>query len=145
MPIQIRVTRELDDEFIGDVLVTAFDGSYGGCWETWAEPMHEKTEQWPHDRMLTLDEDENWTAVHIRCSDTDGLTATEIGLVTDGIVVNAEAIRVGIQRILDDNIVNSEIRDYVVRAVLEHDAGDIDATAADCIVQAGVFGRVIWG
>lgn len=33
---------------------------------------------------------------------------------------------------------------YILQAVIEEDAGDIDATAADAIVQAGLFGKVIF-
>jgi hypothetical protein len=39
----------------------------------------------------------------------------------------------------------AEVRKRYVRAYREHDAGDIDAGAADNIVQIGLFGEVVYG
>ena len=37
------------------------------------------------------------------------------------------------------------IRKYVYLAITESDAGHIDADAADCIIQAGVYGELVYG
>lgn len=143
MSIKVKVERELSDEFVGDVLVTAFDGNFGGCWETWAEPdTHEASGR--EGGWLRTDDNDNWTTCYILVSDPEGLSTTEANLVRGGVKVDANAIRVGIQKIIDGGVVGRHVQEMVVAGVLEGDAGEIDSLAADCIVQAGVFGKIIW-
>lgn len=134
MSIKIKVERELSDEFVGDVLVTAFDGRYGGCWY-WAAPkVAEGDTSW-----LDYDVNDVWLSVNV----VDKEDANDSKIYR----VNAEVIQVGIQRIIDATEVkiNEEIRNYILRGVLEEDGGDIDSTAADCIVQAGLFNEIVYG
>lgn len=42
------------------------------------------------------------------------------------------------QRIVDENLTNAAIRRYIVE-------DDIDADAADCIVQVAAFGKLVYG
>jgi len=41
--------------------------------------------------------------------------------------------------------VSDGLRKLIAGADATNDCGDIDAEAADCIVQAGLFGEVIYG
>ena len=40
---------------------------------------------------------------------------------------------------------NRAIVGYVVVSDNENDAGDIDSEAADCIIQAAIFGELVYG
>ena len=40
---------------------------------------------------------------------------------------------------------DGEIRRYIADAITDHDAGCIDADAADAIVQVAAFGEIIYG
>lgn len=59
--------------------------------------------------------------------------------------VNFKTIRDGIALILKDELVCSEVFENVKTAVVEDDASAIDANDADCIVQAGLFGKLVYG
>ncbi len=145
MSIQIKVERELDDEFVSDVLVTAFDGSYGGCWY-WADSKRVDENQGPWG-YVSEEEGADWAFVNITLQQGDD-TGNKVldAMMQKGVRVDGEAIRVGIQRIMDGDVgVSDDIRNHIVRGVLEGDAGEIDAIGADCIVQAGVFGELIYG
>lgn len=144
----IKVDRDLDKEFISNVLITAFDGNYGGCWD-WAKPAGRfwlTSEQ--RDEPGRMDPDESyWTAAHIRTKEETGVASLDARQEKGWFTVNAECIRVGIQKILDQDthaLIRSDLRDQIYRSVLEGDA-DIDADATDCIVQIGLFGRMIFG
>lgn len=133
--ITITLKRTLDDEFISNVLITAFDGSYGGCWY-WCEADTKFLTT-----MKAMGDDSLWTECRIRHEDETGPEGAFCKHVVD-----AEVIRVGIQRILDDpDFCGQHIREYVAQGVSERDAGHIDADAADVIVQAGLFGELVYG
>jgi len=143
MGITINMKRELDDEFVSNVLITAFDGSYGGCWY-WADLYRDGTEP-----AFRVTEPDTWTGVRIALGDqVEETTGEDVldSLMEAGVWVDADTIRVGIQRLLDGDVkVNDYILEYLTRAVAEADAGDVDSDVADCIVQAGVFGKLIFG
>lgn len=40
---------------------------------------------------------------------------------------------------------NGYIREYIADAILHHDAGNIDADAADAIVQVAMYGEIVYG
>lgn len=125
MTINITMQRTLDDDFVSSVLITAFDGSYGACWY-WCE--HHSTKV----------KGEDWIAVSIKHEVPSGAVINEM--------VNAEVVRKGIQKVLDDNdFCAPYIREYIVNAVAESEAGHIDAEAADVIVQAGLFDELVYG
>jgi hypothetical protein len=121
------VSIDLPSEFLSDILITAFDGDYGGSWY-WATPAM--------DNWLvtddTLDEIGHrlWWSVYVaEREDSSG----NQWLVTRGTVL------LGIQRAIEDAYPG------VVQAVIEKDAGQFDATLADIVVQFGVFGEVVYG
>lgn len=155
MPITIRMQRELSDEFCSDVLICAFDGSYGGSWY-WAEPDRrvevDGVPQSPwqilrsgrKDRTGEEIGEDQWLAVHIRGKEGEetGKAVWDLAL-ENGINVDYQTLRVGIQRILDGEAKYHS--STLFEAIAEADAGMIDATDADAIVQAGVFGEVVYG
>jgi hypothetical protein len=61
--------------------------------------------------------------------------------------INNEVIFNGINRILvnPEFQIASRIKQYILNGVMEKDSGHIDAEAADCIVQAGLFNEIIFG
>ncbi len=64
----------------------------------------------------------------------------------DGREVTTETIEVGIQKILDPYFrVCTHLRAAITHAHNEGDASAIDAEAADVIVQAGLFGEIVYG
>lgn len=156
--IKIVLERELSPEFVSDCLITAFDGSYGGCWE-WAEP---QTGSWltvrhadDCERVVkewssvgpecTCGSKRLWVSVAVRRQEDyeTGNFALDT-LSADGFLVDAHVIQIGIQRVITrEAAIRDDLEAQVVRSVLEGDA-DIDAHAIDCVVQAGYFGKVIW-
>lgn len=131
----ITIKHDLSTEFIGDVLVTAFDGQYGGCWY-WAEWAPEAI------NLFTVEVSGGtaWSGVSIRrqrefCEPEERFTL----MVDAGIIVK------GIQKILNEGNVNNAIVESIRRGVADDDAGEIDADAADVIVQVGLFGEVVYG
>ncbi len=41
--------------------------------------------------------------------------------------------------------INADLRNMIIMACADNDGGDIDAEAADCIVQCGLFGAIVYG
>lgn len=60
--------------------------------------------------------------------------------------VGLDAIAKGIGRVLDPEFkVRADIREQVALGSRENDAGEIDADGADVIVQAAIFGEIVYG
>lgn len=121
----MKIEVELTDEFIDSVLVTAFDGSYGGCWY-WCRPFG-----W---NWVTTDEEKLWLSCRVQDSEDDHV-----------FTVDRAAVERGIKRILSGEVgIRSDLHAQVAESVSSGDP-DIDADAADCIVQAGVLGKLVYG
>lgn len=129
--MNIKVERTLDEEFVSNVLITAFDGHYGACWY-WARPTRTEEESFISTSGAPND---HWTEARVHDMEDE----------TKKFKVHAKVLETGIQRILDEDHIAESIRQYIVSAVLEDDAGHIDATAADCIVQVGLFNELVYG
>lgn len=139
--IKVRVPVELGPDFVSDVLITAFDGTYGACW-TWCSPVRENY----LDEAPTGDADGDtlWTECRVRVHENLSYEPPPY-LKGRGLQVNADIIAKGLQAILygcEDVPPGTTLHDYISRGVREKDAGDIDAIGADVIVQMGLFGRV---
>lgn len=138
MSIVINVSVNLGDEFISDVLVTGFDGGYGGCWY-WAETAPTKwvgEDNEPHSGAYKTRGDDEWLGVHVKRREED----------EPGRWVDKEVIRRGIQSLIAKEIpLRDDLYKHLTAGVLEHDAGEIDADVADCIVQAGLFNELVYG
>ncbi len=123
----VILSVDLESEFLSDILITAFDKSYGGCWY-WAIPA---IEDWlKTDDLLDSMGSRLWWSVYIaEREDSSGNQWT----VTRGSVL------LGIQRAIE------EVYPGVAQAVIEGDAGQFDATLADVIIQYAVFGKLVYG
>lgn len=166
----VDVRIGLKPDFLSDVLVTAFDGSYGACWY-WARPFEPeegksfiKVQLLP---VMLLDAatgrevvgptmKETWTEVTIiEAEESDAATdalntewqTNERGEAdTRYYKIDHRLIARGIQLAINKRGgASEEICATVVTAVVDNDAGAIDAGAADVIVQLGLFGQVVYG
>jgi hypothetical protein len=60
--------------------------------------------------------------------------------------VTLDTIAAGIAKLQGGEIqINSELLGWILAASAKNDAGDIDAEAADCILQAALFGELVYG
>lgn len=126
----------LKPEFLGDILVTAFDGNYGGSWY-WAAPAEEEWLEVQHS-----DDDQVWMQVKIvdKEDDLDFDRDEEHTVYT----VTHESLAKAIQKILLTECISTDLMEQISRSVREGSA-DIDASAADCIVQMAVLGGITYG
>ena len=92
----------------------------------------------------------HWAAVkNYKWNDAD-LTASATLLDTEDAFkkydLTYKTIRSGIKTICKPGF---QLREDILKNILianrNNDAGDIDAEAADCIVQAGIFGEIVYG
>lgn len=150
--IQVDVKITLGATFVGDLLVTAFDSAYGGCWY-WSKPYYRGIEPAlpeaydldNYEGCVVTDPDHNfWTGVRVSLKEPIG-DSTLDNLLSPFFTVDAATVQTGINRILSgETRIRTDLMDQIFRAVVGRDA-DIDADATDCIVQAGTFGKVIYG
>jgi hypothetical protein len=140
----IKIEQTLSCQFLSDVLICAFDGSHGGSWH-WAAGVNNESRQLVSPHFAINKETEQWMAVIIYPDETGNKVWDAAG--QNGAKIDHAVLVTGIQRILDGDVQYSSdtVRDDVARAVLEGDPCDIDAIAADQIVQAGWFGQVVFG
>ena len=192
----IKIARDLPEEFLSDVMITAFDGGYGWSWH-WFQPAAEDWLEAKHTDKCGVKEGEPrgdkciandlWMKVSIKVKEETGYPLFD---QNPCIEVTLQDLANGMARIINDDYVGtwrkasemeeraySEGRTYGreyrfnekedqlevetgetargyqqelagIIAGLESnqtDAGDIDAPFADAIVQAAVFGKVIFG
>lgn len=125
--VKLRGKIELDDEFVSNVLITAFDGNYGGCWY-WAAPAH--------DDWLTKKEavEDIWT----KCIVVD----KEDGSDGPQHPVTAESVALGLTKMIE---MGGEWANDAFGWISDQENADIDANDADCIVQFAIFGAVMYG
>ena len=81
--------------------------------------------------------------------DTDGMVAlAEIQVDDTGerYTLDADVINLGIERIRSGEVqINRTVKSWILLGDAENDAAEIDSLAADCIVQAGVLGDIVYG
>lgn len=118
-----------------DILITAFDSAYGGCWY-WAHP--DGSGAWFFDNDGKSVED-LYRAVRICESDADGDQRV--------FVVDHDVIKRGLRRLVEGGCTFGgkpwENRKHILGSL--SDPGDIDAGIADVIVQAGLWGDIVYG
>jgi len=116
-------------QFYFDVFVTALEGSIG-YWAC-ATVYH-----WTRDKGATEDLAGFYAKV-VDAEFEDAFPET---------MIDAKVIRKGIKAILcDDFRIGKELKADIERADINNDASYIDADSADCIVQAGMFGEIVFG
>lgn len=176
----IQLNKQLPEEFFSDVLITAFDGSYGAAWN-WFEPVGKNWLVVNGEGHTSTDAP--WMSARVRLQE-DYETGHPLFDSREGFVIDHASIAGGISRIVNDDYLGvwreatpseldqfvkndlrrehkmdsvtdkllvhtgetaSGLRSMITRAIQDADAGDIDASCADAIVQAAAFGKVIFG
>lgn len=135
------LTVPLPDQFLADVLTTAVEGGIT-YWVERADSVERAGRDDPAFEHLSV------LAVH-------GIVCIEGHAEGQQLDVDLDTVARGISLLLGpDSPVNATIRRYVQYALDDlrrggddatYAAGHIDADAADCIVQAGLFGEVAFG
>lgn len=139
----VKVKAEVTEEFLSSIMITAFDGTYGGSW-SWAAPNPgAEAGSW-----LTVKEegalgsDQPWLAVSIldnveledwmATREPDDPDKVKVYNVTHAVLAK------GLQGVIDAG------SDNIQQAIFDDDAGMIDANGADWIVQMGLFGKLVY-
>lgn len=122
----------LPEQFIKDIMVTMVESGYDSLFY-WGTPItiERDSDSYPH-LIAVLDDDEEYETQEAADNPT-------VHTLTRDMVAPA------IEKILNKRLVGSELMHYLMRGVMEGDAGDIDATLADCILQVALFGEVVYG
>lgn len=120
----VSLTVALSDEFMNDVLITAVEGGIA-YWARLVQPGDS-----PDSYVGMLIEEQE---------PSEGDTPKRA-------ILNADLVARGIAAALAPTFaLNSAIRAAICRGASENDGGEIDVEAADVIVQAGMFGGLIYG
>jgi len=149
-------TYALGDDFLSDVLETAVEGA---C-SYWADVSAETTGDGadagrPRDFNVSDyvedDNDDRDDRDGDIVDDDEPALFTEASFIvskdpTLGGTLDLQGIADAIERITSGEVeVPPAIREIIMDAVRNGDATDIDAEAADCIVQVGLFDEVVYG
>ena len=117
---------EPSKQLLHGVFVTALEGGIGYWFRSGSY-------RWSLDGGVTVD------------LETFRATGREIGR-REPLVIEQDTIYKGIQRIIGGEVqVNDYHRTTILKAVVNDDAGYIDADDADCIVQAGLLNDIVYG
>jgi hypothetical protein len=125
----------LSAEDISNILITAFDGHYGGA-NYWVDNLDDDGTSF--EVSVSKGENDEWLAVGLAPVGPDaGLYESKhVG----GLEVNS-----AFNAILNGSLpIRSDLREQCVRSAAEDDL-DIDADVADCIAQFCVFGELVYG
>ncbi len=118
------------DEIAAGILTTAAEGGIG----YWADYEVTRFEDGPH---------KGWV------KEIHTFTDAEEGGAFDNAKrskVNEAGIYMAIKRILDGDVeIASYNKEAIINAIMEKDAGCIDADAADVLVQVALFGEIVFG
>jgi hypothetical protein len=128
--VRLRGEIELEPEFVSNILITAFDANYGGCW-SWAAPAGD-------DWLLTekTDADETrWTEVMITDKEEQEYPPV-VHVVTD------EQIALGLTKMIE---LGGEWARDAFGWISDQEDADIDAEDANNIVQLGLFNELVYG
>jgi hypothetical protein len=119
------ITVYVSDQLASDIMTTAAEGG---------------SNYWAHFEAIANREGDygaEWAAVIV--TDTEDHDETEYR-------ADLNTIRAGLRRIMTEGeLCGQHICDAVAAAVTSNDAGNLDADAADVVLQIGLFGRIIYG
>ena len=124
-------------EFLGDIVTTAVEGGTG----YWAQVSQYQYVLDGEVKVYTGDRvgDDTRAVLHEMNDAEDGYKA-------EGLVLDLDAVAKGIGLIKRGEVgVGSAIKQTILLADAENDAGYIDADGADVIVQAGLLGEIVYG
>jgi hypothetical protein len=122
----MAVRSEERERFLADIICTAVEGGIN----FWAAVSVYKWDGLPP---------REWHAVVHRLKDD------ETDYVDAGLKLDIEAVARGVRLIIDGELVNTTMLKGIRAADKENDAAYIDSYDASAIVQAGLFGEVIYG
>lgn len=153
MPNIITIQHEVTDKFIWDVMTNTVETGACGYWAAIRHVMR-ATESTPDIYEFQVADAEDVSEAYQDLVD-DGWSAESAANKVNNDpdfwnVIDKEAVIRGITLIMQGVDVDHpfpidpDIRDMINRAVCEGDA-DIDAVGCDCIVQAAVFGELVYG
>lgn len=130
-------TRSIDinlsDQFCADVMCTALEGGIG----YWC--VADKIKRAPRSALF------DYVSFEACDAEAEGDFNPDITAAFQPTLVTYDTIRDGIQRILNGSVkIRSDLREQVLGNVLDED-DVMDADAADCVVQAGLFNEVRYG
>lgn len=120
MKLKVEIERELSQEFISDIICTAFEGGIN-YWCNTADPT--VVDKQYVSAVLYDAEDEN--KAHT-------LTSEAMVEAIKGIMEGTYQCR-------------SDIREAITKGIIDLDGGYIDADGADVIVQFAVFKELVYG
>ena len=133
--VTVKMEFNLSDEFIGDVMVTMVESGYDSLFY-WGTPIFiNRLSSTGVPSVIALVEDEEVPE--------DPTDEEVVNVETH--TLTADMVAPAIERIINERLVGSELMHYLMRAVQDDDAGDVDATLADCILQVAVLGEVRYG
>ena|SRR3990167_3887069 len=128
-PRRITLDFDLEEQFLKDVLVTICEGglcSWAHCERVWDQTGEGL--------------DRSYTKARIRYDHQD----QPEGSRTESFTMTLDAVAQGFRNLLAPDFKIGD-RIPIIAAIMEDDAGQIDANAADCIAQAVIFGELIYG
>jgi hypothetical protein len=143
MALKLKMEVEIPENLLDNIMVTAFDGDYGGCWH-WAEPyLTDSEDDYIKIAPLDMSDSPAWIEARIR-----GKEQGVHDLMPNFWVVSWETIRAGMQKIIDGDFSGHEalrrLQGYIQEAVIEDDGSLLDANAVDTIIQYGLFDNEIY-
>jgi hypothetical protein len=122
--------------FLADILVNAVEGGIN----YWAETKNYHWSKRDEDGEISSEYADD---VYVDIREKDYATEKE---ETPWFRVKAESLERGIEKIKDPNFqINPQIAKQVLYSDHFSDAGDIDTEIADVIVQATMFGEIVYG
>ncbi len=123
---KITVGLEVTDQLCADVMCTALEGGIG-YWAQ-ADKIEKAGDEYKSCLLAELNDDES-------------------GYQWDKpMTLNYDVIREGMRRLLSGEVKGpDDIRDWILTDIVNNESVNIDADAADCIVQAGLLGEIRYG
>lgn len=123
---RVDVSLPVTKEFLADVLTTVIESPFG-TWFQW--------ERIRRDRELRV------VGAHLKFDLEKGDEGNRGGSQ----VVTLDVVRVGLEVVLSSRLVNSTYSGAILAAAMENDASHLDMVSADAIVQAAIYGKVVYG
>jgi len=125
-------------QFLSDIITTAIEGGIG-YWSACSQYQYD----WDGETRRSVGELVEGERTRATVQELDDSSGEYTGTVHE---ITIDTIARGIGKIRDNEFgINSQIRKWITEGDRENDAGMIDADAADCIVQAGLFGELVYG
>lgn len=171
MPFRTTTEVDLEPGWVSDLLITAFDGQYGGC-NYW---LREQMQQDGAERLvgltintqpvvgIPLRRSDVWDSVTLWFPEIEGepltlFNATErsigqhmmvhLGEFNDAfhrsVTVQKAHLDAAWAHIVNKRPIRQDLVEQFTRSMVYNDL-DVDADAADCLVQIALFGEVVYG